>query len=201
MSRGETFKLIVGLGNPGAEYKDTRHNIGFMVIDELLQKLPGRFEEVNKFESLFWKGRSRGGNLFLQKPMTFMNLSGKAVSKLMNSFKIKPQEVLVVFDDLDLPFGKLRIRKGGGTGGHNGVDSIIKEIGSADFVRLRVGIGRKEKASQADHVLGVFDEDEKVHLPLLLDIASDAAKLVLYRGTGTAMNQYNGFEISNYNKQ
>jgi len=195
MSRGQSYKLVVGLGNPGDEYKETRHNAGFMVIDSLMDALPGSFQEANGHSSVYWKGRSRGGNIFLQKPMTYMNLSGKAVVKLMQFHKIQPQEVLLIFDDLDLPFGKLRIKNGGGTGGHNGVDSVINEIGSSKFARLRIGIGKKAGSGQADHVLGGFDEQEMTVLPKLMDVASEAAKLILYRGVGAAMNQYNGFEL------
>ena len=197
MSRGQSYKLVVGLGNPGDEYKDTRHNAGFMAVDALMKKLPGAFQENNGHSSVFWKGRSRGGNIFLQKPMTFMNLSGKAVSKLMKFQKIEPKEVLLIFDDLDLPFGKLRIKNGGGTGGHNGVESVINEIGSSQFARLRIGIGKKAGNGQADHVLGGFDESERESLPELMSVVSEAAKLILYRGVSPAMNQYNGFELTN----
>lgn len=145
MNHGQSYKLIVGLGNPGDEYKNTRHNAGFMAVDAIINKLPGVFQESNGHSSIFWKGRSRGGNIFLMKPMTYMNLSGKAVSKLIKFNKILPEEVLLVFDDLDLPFGKLRIKNGGGTGGHNGVESVINELGSAQFARLRIGIGKKTR--------------------------------------------------------
>lgn len=199
MSRGQSYKLVVGLGNPGEEYENTRHNAGFMAIDALMKILPGAFQKNNGHSSVFWKGRSRGGNIFLQKPMTFMNLSGKAVSKLMKFHKIQPNEVLLIFDDLDLPFGKIRIKNGGGTGGHNGVESVINEIGSSKFTRLRIGIGKKSGDGQTDHVLGEFDEKERESLPKLMNVVSEAAKLILYRGVGVAMNQYNGFELTDKN--
>ena len=110
--------------------------------------------------------------------------------------KIEPQQVLLVFDDLDLPYGKIRIKNGGGTGGHNGVESVINELGFSKFARLRIGIGKKTGAGQVDHVLGGFDDVERESLPELMDVVSDAAKLILYRGVNAAMNQYNGFELN-----
>ncbi len=194
------YKLVVGLGNPGKEYESTRHNAGFMAVDALIEKLPGAFQENNGHSGIYWKGRSRGGNIFLLKPMTFMNLSGKSVSKLMKTHKIQPNEVLLVFDDLDLPFGKIRIKNGGGTGGHNGVESVINEIGSPNFARLRIGIGKRVGKGQADHVLGGFDSEESAMIPKLMNVVSHAAKLVLYRGAKAAMNQYNGFELIDENQ-
>jgi len=185
------YKLVVGLGNPGDEYKETRHNIGFMVVDHLKEKLPGSFENLNKFESLYYKGRCRGRNLFLQKPMTFMNLSGKAVGKLIRSVNIAPDEVVAIYDDLDLPFGKIRLRKSGGTGGHNGVESLISELGSNNFARVRVGIGRSNSKDQSEHVLGVFSNEEQANLPDIIEKASEATKLILYRGLTEAMNRFN----------
>lgn len=201
MRQREAYKLIVGLGNPGKEYENTRHNAGFMVIDRLEQLLPGSFETGNSYSSVFMKGRCKGSTLFLQKPQTYMNLSGKAISKLIQHNKIKPQEILVVFDDLDLPFGKIRIKKGGGSGGHNGIKSMIEELGTPAFARLKVGIGKMDGKHQADHVLSEFDNDEKKMLPEMLETSAKAAQLILYRGTAKAMNEYNNFELNKDNQE
>lgn len=191
MSTDSKLTLIVGLGNPGKEYEGTRHNAGFDVVDKLLCKLPGTFDETHAYNSFYWKGRCRGRNLFLQKPLTYMNLSGNAVSPLARVNKISPEEILLVFDDLDLPLGKIRFRKGGGTGGHNGVESVVNQLGSASFSRLRIGIGKGE-SDQKDHVLDKFSETEIGIYSKVLDLALEAAKLTLYRGVTVAMNEYNG---------
>jgi PTH1 family peptidyl-tRNA hydrolase len=184
--------LIAGLGNPGKEYDDTRHNAGFAVIDKLLEIMPGKFEEKEAFSSIFWQGRSRGGKLILQKPMTYMNLSGKAVSAIMRKLEISPGELLLIFDDMDLPLGKIRIRKNGSSGGHNGIQSVIDHLGSNAFARLRIGIGRSENHNQVDHVLSTFASDEKELFEKVIGISAEAVKLAMYRGVGTAMNKYNG---------
>ena len=153
--------LIVGLGNPGPEYAGTRHNAGFMVIDRLLAGFPaGRFEERHTASSSVWAGKFRGRALLLQKPLTFMNLSGQAVALLARRSGIQPESILVISDDLDLPVGRLRLRNGGADGGHNGLKSIIAELGSSSFRRLRIGIGRPKpgETDSAPHILSLsFD--------------------------------------------
>ena len=184
--------LIVGLGNPGEKYSSTRHNAGFMVIDRLREKLTGTFEEVKFHNATYYKGKCRGSKLFLAKPLTFMNASGEAVELISRKNRIIPEETLVIYDDMDLPLGTIRIRDGGGgSGGHNGIKSVINELESANFARLRIGIGRGEEGSQVDHVLTEFTDSEKKVFAEVLDRAVEAAKLILYRGTKEAMNRFN----------
>ena len=186
------IKLVVGLGNPGREYESTRHNIGFMVINKLLAGFPaGRFEESFVAESRLFLGRVRGKELFLQMPQTYMNLSGKAVAVFARRNQIDPKEILVVSDDLDLPLGRIRLRSGGSDGGHNGLKSIIAELGNASFKRLRIGIGHQESGTTADHVLGSFTTEESVLLEQVLDKSAEAVNCVLSAGMTCAMNKYN----------
>lgn len=187
--------LIAGLGNPGSEYENTRHNAGFMAIDSLLENLPGKLDSQNICSGVVWTGRFRGRKLFLQKPMTFMNNSGKAVAALAAKNGISPEEILVVYDDVDLPPGRIRIRRGGSSGGHNGVESIIEHMKSADFVRLRIGIGRDSESSQIDHVLSGFDSESGELIDKVLKLLPDAVKLILSRGPEMAMNEYNGLKL------
>lgn len=187
--------LIAGLGNPGREYSETRHNIGFMVIDELLKVLPGSFDKNDKYNSIYWKGRFRGHTLLLQKPMTYMNLSGKAVAGLARNNDLTPAEVMLIYDDMDLPLGKLRIRKRGSSAGHNGVESVIECLNTSGFPRVRVGIGRKKRERHIDHVLSTFAEDEQSLLEKVIKASVDAVLLSLSRGVGEAMNRFNGMAI------
>lgn len=136
--------LIAGLGNPGEEYSGTRHNMGFMVVDRLLAKLPKNFEAVHGCSSRYWRGTYAGRTLLLQKPETYMNLSGDAVSALMRREGIEPGEIAVVYDDMDLELGRIRIRRSGSSGGHNGIKSIIGRLGTEAFPRIRIGIGHGE---------------------------------------------------------
>lgn len=183
--------LIAGLGNPGNEYRETRHNVGFMVLDRLAQRLPKKnFEEIHGCSSHYLKGTYAGRPLFLQKPETYMNLSGEAVAPLMRKEEIETGGLLVIYDDMDLEVGKLRIRRRGSCGGHNGIRSIIESIGTEDFARIRVGIGHR-KGTGADYVLSRFEEDEKAVIGRVLDAAADAVILILRRGLGQAMNEYN----------
>lgn len=186
------IRLIAGLGNPGAKYAGTRHNAGFVVIDKVLDKLRGTFSEKSYHNAILREGRCKGAKLFLLKPLTFMNLSGEAVELIARKNKISPEEILLVFDDMDLPLGRIRIREGGSSGGHNGVESVIREIGSANFARVRVGIGRGENDTQIDHVLSEFAEEEKDVFTGAVNTAAEAVKLILYRGISEAMNKFNG---------
>ncbi|OGV50731.1 MAG: aminoacyl-tRNA hydrolase [Lentisphaerae bacterium GWF2_44_16] len=188
----ERLALITGLGNPGREYENTRHNAGFAAVDSLPGILPGTYNRHEGFSGVFWKGRFKGEMLFIQKPMTYMNLSGKAVAGLMSYHKIAVSELLLIYDDLDLPFGRIRIRKGGGSGGHKGVESVIAETGSSDFVRLRIGIGRPEGREGIDYVLSGFSEEEKLLFPKIIGKAAEAVRTMLYRGINKAMNEVNG---------
>lgn len=187
-----TIKLIVGLGNPGDEYKNTRHNAGFMVIEKILSALVhAKFEETYTAESKVFTGRFRGKQLICQMPMTYMNSSGLAVGKIARREGILPEEILVISDDLDLPVGRMRIRKGGSDGGHNGLKSIIAELGSANFNRLRVGIGRPEPGGTIDYVLNGFEGEEAKEFSVVLDRSVEAVKMVLSSGIVRAMNTFN----------
>ncbi len=188
-----SIKLIVGLGNPGPEYASSRHNAGFMVIEKLLADIlpAGRFTESHSAESRVFTGKYRGKALVLQMPQTFMNLSGCAVAPLSRRLGIAPGEILVISDDLDLEAGRLRLRRNGSDGGHNGLKSIIAELGSADFKRLRIGIGRPGAGSTADYVLtGFTGEDEKT-FNAAVSRAAEAVKTLLASGMSTAMNKFN----------
>ena len=198
-SRGEdtAVKLVVGLGNPGAEYASSRHNAGFMVIERLLASFPaGRFIESHTASSRFFTGRFRQRPLYLQQPLTFMNLSGEAVAKAAGRLRLRPSEILVVSDDLELPLGRLRLRRGGSDGGHNGLKSVISELGSADFRRLRLGIGRPEhKGEVTDYVLGGFAPGEKERFDICVDAAAKAVRTVLSVPFELAMNEINRREV------
>ena len=184
--------LVAGLGNPGEEYAGTRHNAGFMALDALISKMTGTFEEKKWHNAITFHGRCRGAEIIFVKPQTFMNLSGDAVKLIAGKHNIYPEEILLIFDDIDLPLGKIRLRAGGGgSGGHNGVESVISRLGSADFSRLRIGIGRGEGSDQAGHVLAEFADNEKELFSQALDKAVDAAKFILYRGIEEAMNRFN----------
>lgn len=186
--------LIVGLGNPGPEYAGTRHNAGFMVIDRLLAGFPaGRFEERHTASSSVWAGKFRGRALLLQKPLTFMNLSGQAVALLARRSGIQPESILVISDDLDLPVGRLRLRNGGADGGHNGLKSIIAELGSSSFRRLRIGIGRPKPGETVDYVLSKFEGEEERRFETSLAAAAEAVRTVLTGGMARAMNRFNAW--------
>lgn len=185
--------LVVGLGNPGKKYERTRHNIGFVVLDALASETGlGDFRE--KFSGLFSKGRAYEKDVVLLKPQTFMNLSGDSVQPAMVFHKRAVGEVVVVHDELDLPFGEVRLKVGGGHAGHNGLRSMIARIGSPDFVRVRVGIGRPPadwKGDVADYVLADFDPTERARLGTLVDDAKRAVELVVRDGALAAMGVVN----------
>ena len=192
---GSSIKLIVGSGNPGKEYADSRHNAGFMVIEKLLAGFPeGRFVESSVATSRVFTGRYRGKSLVLQMPMTYMNVSGQAVAPLSRKLNINPNEILVISDDLDLEPGRLRLRRNGSDGGHNGLKSVISELGSAGFNRLRIGIGRPEKGKTADYVLSGFEGDEEKAFAAAVDRAVEAVLTILSAGMTVAMNKFNAAE-------
>jgi peptidyl-tRNA hydrolase, PTH1 family len=184
--------LIVGLGNPGRQYRETRHNIGFMTLDRLAARLNLQYARV-QFRALVIDGRYEGSRLFLAKPQTYMNESGLAVGALVRFYKIPIQNLLVVHDDVDLPLGTLRIRPGGGSAGQKGVASIIDRLGTQDFPRLRFGLSRPPgQMLAAAYVLQNFDRGEIEMLNLTLDRAVDAALAFVAHGLDKTMNQYNG---------
>lgn len=191
-SKGENW-LIVGLGNPGKEYEKTRHNVGWRAVDLLAEKIGCKIDK-SKFQGMYGQVTHSGGKLFLLKPMTYMNLSGRSVLQLSAYFHIPPQRIIVLFDDISLEPGRLRIRAEGSAGGHNGIKSIIAELGSQDFPRVKIGVGAKANPQQdlADWVLSVFSASEEKSLLSALDRAADAALCIIEQGIPEAANRYNG---------
>ena len=195
MDRAEEkrIRLITGLGNPGREYENTRHNIGFISIDRLLAGLgPRKWVKIEKFSSLFWTGKYRGAHLLLHQPLTYMNVSGQAVAALMAAYAVQPEELLLIYDDMDLPVGRIRLRQGGGDSGHKGVESILAALNTDRFARLRIGIGKSGENNGRDYVLDPFTEEERVIIDLVLATVLTAVKTLLHRGLNQAMNDFNG---------
>jgi PTH1 family peptidyl-tRNA hydrolase len=181
--------LVVGLGNPGAKYERTRHNVGFMVADALVDRAGGDFKG-SKQRADIARIELDGLPVLIAKPVTFMNDSGHAVRHLIAYFHVPLERLLVVCDDIDLRFGTIRVRPAGSSGGHGGLKSIIRELGTEDFARLRIGVGRPV-TSAVPHVLGEFTSDEMAGLPRLIDIAAGAVIVVLRDGVQRAMNGFN----------
>ncbi len=188
------MKIVVGLGNPGEQYARTRHNIGWQVLDRVADRAGWAGRGRNRDAASVMQGRFRGLDLLLAKPLTYMNDSGIAVRKLLARERAPLPEILVVVDDFALPFGKLRFREGGGDGGHNGLRSIIDELGSEAFGRLRIGIGAPDRAF-VDHVLSRFAAEEEARIDELLDAAADAVEGWARDGTNRAANRFNMFEL------
>lgn len=184
--------LIAGLGNPGRQYEGTRHNMGFDVIDCLIEKhrIP---QSGVKFNAMFGKGIIGGERAVLMKPLSFMNLSGGPIQETANYFKIDLEtEIIVIYDDIDLEPGQLRIRKKGSAGGHNGIKDIIRRLGTDHFLRIKVGVGAKPKDwDLADHVLGRFADSERKLVDEAIVRAADAVEMILAEGADAAMNKYN----------
>ena len=188
----ENTFLIVGLGNPGREYKDNRHNVGFMLVDRLAVRLNGRLSRVQA-KALVGSVNFQGYKIILAKPQTYMNLSGQSIQGLARFYKLPFENMIVAHDDLDLSFGTIRIRPGGGPGGQKGVASTIERLGSKDFPRLRIGIGRPPgRMDPAAYVLQDFGRSDLVALSEILDRAADAVFTFITAGLNTAMNQFNG---------
>lgn len=194
------MKLIVGLGNPGREYVGTRHNIGFDVIDSLAHAClattsAGDFDRVarHRFDALTLDAKSSGGNqkLLLMKPITFMNLSGKSVQQAMAFYRLEATDLMVVLDDVALPIGKLRMRAGGSSGGHNGLKDIERMIGTSQYPRLRIGVDAPGRIPQRDYVLGKWTPDQKRALELAIPRACDAVGAWVNDGIEAAMNRFN----------
>jgi peptidyl-tRNA hydrolase, PTH1 family len=196
------MKLIVGLGNPGVNYQDTRHNIGFMVVDKLARELGT--------DTVSWQNNSalrseiaKIGEVMLVKPQTFMNRSGDAVSAIVSYFKLKPEDVWVIHDDIDLPIGKIRIREQGASGGHNGIDSVISSLKTDKFVRFRLGIGRGKESTGSNtnhnlrhrtvisYVLSRFRENEAGSMKKLVKYGTEAVRMAINDGIDKAMNRFN----------
>ncbi len=189
--------LIVGLGNPGKQYESTRHNIGFMVLEAFARRAGISGKTESKFNALVGTGKYGGKSLILAQPLTFMNLSGEAVSKLMNYYDLEPEQLLVVYDEAALPFGRIRIRPSGSDAGQKGMKSIISSLGGNNqFPRLRVGIGAPPaKMAMPDYVLGKFDDQERKDLPQIIETAMDAIEAWMNTGVEEAMTRYNGLEL------
>ena len=189
----EPMHLIVGLGNPGAEYSKTRHNAGFLVVERLAERWKSGWANERKFVSRIAKAERSGRKVLLCEPQTFMNLSGEAVGALVKYYQLPVARVLVVVDDADLPFGEIRLRPGGGTGGHHGLESVTQHLASKEYARLRVGIGRKNEVREiTNHVLGKFDAAEQELLEKVLSRVTGQIECWLSDGLQKAMSQFNG---------
>jgi PTH1 family peptidyl-tRNA hydrolase len=194
--------LIVGLGNPGEQYASNRHNIGFMCLDDFAREHNLSFGR-SRVKARVAEGRVEGKDVVLAKPMTFVNLSGEAVGRLVRKHGVKPERLIIVHDDMDLPVGRIRIRLGG-TSGHNGIKSIIEHIGTEEFIRVRVGVGRPEAGENGrtdrhevvTHVLGDFSAEEQAVIDKVVPAVSDALLTLLAVGLTAAMNKYNGMDFA-----
>ncbi len=185
------FKMIAGLGNPGKGYAQTRHNIGFCVLDAIALK-SGLMLDKTRFDAQYGKKRIYNQDTFLVKPMTYMNRSGLSIQKFAAYYKIDMTDIMIVHDDMDLGFGQIKIVKSRGHGGHNGVRSIIESFGQKNFIRIRVGVGHPGDSNRVTgHVLGGFSPEESRALPQLIEQASDACFHILEYGVSAAMNTYN----------
>ncbi len=182
------MKLVVGLGNPGLKYRHTRHNVGFDVVD-ILAKRHGEKVRSRINDALCGRIKLSGEDVLLVKPQTFMNASGRSVARFLKKEPVEIEDILVIYDDLDLPLGRIRIRPSGGAGGHRGMGSIIESIGSKDFPRIRIGIEKRGNA--ADHVLSRFSRDEKKVVPVALEQSADAVEHIVKEGLDSAMNLFN----------
>lgn len=186
-----TFKIIAGLGNPGDQYSQTRHNIGFHAVDTLASKSNLQINQT-RFDAQYAKARIKDHSVFLIKPMTYMNRSGLSVQRFASFYKVDVSDIIIVHDDMDLESGKLKIVKSRGHGGHNGVRSIIEAFGKKDFIRVRMGVGHPGVSSRVTgHVLGKFSPDEEKCMETLVDHAADACLYILDKGVTAAMNRFN----------
>ncbi len=190
------MKLIVGLGNPGPEYRETRHNVGFKVVDALVERWRVQDQWREKFEALQIKTVAGGDRqVIVVKPLTFMNLSGQAVAALAGFYKIEPPDIFVITDDVALPVGRLRARRDGGAGGHNGLKSIIQSLVTEAYPRMRVGVGRGDaRRDLADYVLGRFEADERDTVSAAVLRAADATEVFISEGIERVMNTFNAAE-------
>lgn len=186
------MKLIAGLGNPGPQYAESRHNVGFMVVDELARRHRlGHWRFDRGFQGQIVEWNVPDDRVFLLKPLTYMNLSGISVQAVLRFYRIAASDLLVVYDDLDLPVGRLRIRANGSSGGHKGMESVIQHASTTEISRVRVGIGKVHRSGTVGHVLGVFGADEKPEIDAALRDAAEACECWVREGTTTAMNRFN----------
>lgn len=182
-------KVIVGLGNPGDKYKGTRHNIGFDVVDKLAEYFNLSWQ--NKYNAEFAEYNYNGGKIYFLKPLTFMNLSGDSVAQLANFYKMKPKEIFVIHDEMNIDYGKIKIRRNGSSGGHNGLKSVIERLGSQDYPRLKMGIGRDASKDVVSYVLGKFTPTEKETYDDFIEKGMKATLSVLEHGLDKSMSEYN----------
>lgn len=188
------MKVIIGLGNPGKKYEDTRHNAGFMAIDKISDKW-GIPVTQNKFRALVGEGRIEGEKVLLVKPQTYMNLSGESVAEVLKFYKLIPDDLVVIYDDLDLPTGQLRLREKGSAGGHNGIKSMIQHLGTQEFKRIKVGISRPEPGrSVSDYVLNTFPVAERADIQEAVGLAADACAMWTRESFLKVMNHYNSLK-------
>ena len=185
---------MIGLGNPGAEYEGTRHNFGFMVVDRVAKL---RRMEFKPGKGKYWESKDKSGSFLLMKPTTFMNESGLAVKELKERYGFPASNMMVIYDDLDLPFGSVRIREKGSAGGHHGMESIIYHLNSEDFPRIRLGIDDDNRSDDVDFVLSRFEEAQLDEVEKTLSYAAEGALEFIYNGINTSMNKYNKRENKN----
>jgi peptidyl-tRNA hydrolase, PTH1 family len=198
----ENVFLIVGLGNPGADYTKTRHNAGFLLVEKLAAKWKCDWTNERKFKARIAKAERNGKKVLLCEPQTFMNLSGETVGALKDFYQLPLKQLIVAVDDADLPFGEIRLRKSGSSGGHHGLESIEQHLASREFARLRIGIGRKDGSREiTNYVLGKFDSSESELLKKVLERAADQVKTWLDAGIEKAMSQFNGVADSTNEKK
>lgn len=188
------MKLLVGLGNPGDKYAGTRHNAGFLVAERLAERHRIALKKKG-YQGVYGVGRAAGEETTILLPQTFMNRSGASVNAAQKSLGVTPGDLIVIYDDLDLPLGRIRVRPEGGHGGHNGMRDIIAVLGFKDFIRLKVGIGRPEHGDITNYVLGRFNADEQKIVPPLLDLAADAVETIMTDGALAAMNKFNSCNL------
>ena len=189
------MKIVVGLGNPGAQYANTPHSVGFEAVDAIAAEIGATWEEKRQFKCLMARGTFAGVSVMLVKPQTYMNLSGESVAPVVKYHNATAADLLVVQDDIDLPVGRMRVRKNGSCGGHNGIRNIIERLGTQDFARLKLGVG-KDRSDVIAHVLGKFDPTARRTMDLVVAEAVKAAAAILKGGPDRAMNLYNGWSAA-----
>ena len=197
------MKILAGLGNPGKEYESTPQSIGFEVADAVAREMAATFRKVASFKGELADGRFANGKLLVVKPMTFMNLSGDSVAPVVKYHNATAADLVVVSDDIDLPVGRIRIRKGGSAGGHNGLKSVIERIGTQDFIRLKIGVGRdrNDRSKVIGHVLGKFDRDTRALMDAkIIPAAVKAVEQIFMQGPDAAMNVWNGWSATEAQK-
>ncbi|CCH48316.1 aminoacyl-tRNA hydrolase [Pseudodesulfovibrio piezophilus] len=200
--------VIIGLGNPGSQYETTRHNIGFMLVDRIIAMAQGRknmhLEQINESGDYeLWKVKFAGAYRLLAKPMTYMNLSGKAVSKICGRHTLSVDQVMIIHDELDLPVGRMKLKKGGGNNGHNGLESIQNSLNTPNFYRLRLGVGRPNDQFKpiSEWVLEPFMPENAIHIPEIIEHACKGLDIFYRRGVGFATQHINGFSIAEPEKE